>query len=196
MKSAIAALLTVRADGTFDYEPNSAFDALAAGAIAADNFSYTIDDGAGGTASASANFTVTGVVDAPTLLVVGGGAALQADEDADLALPLDAAVVDAGAALSIALSGFPSGGTFSLGFANGADWLITGAEALDLSTLFFTPPENFTNGEKRGEYRISGDQMLEDQLGRSRISRADFAVALVDEAENRAFVSQRFSVAY
>jgi putative NADH-flavin reductase len=38
--------------------------------------------------------------------------------------------------------------------------------------------------------------MLEDQRGRSRISRADFAVAIVDEAEAGAHISTRMSVAY
>ncbi len=38
--------------------------------------------------------------------------------------------------------------------------------------------------------------MLEDSRGRSRISRRDFAVALIDEAENNKYVLQRFSVAY
>lgn len=61
---------------------------------------------------------------------------------------------------------------------------------------YATPPKNFTNGERSGEYRIGGDRMLEDNRGRSRISRADFAVALVDEAESGAHTGQRFSVAY
>lgn len=66
----------------------------------------------------------------------------------------------------------------------------------DVAWTYITPPKNFTNGDRRGEYRIGGDRMLEDGRGRSRISRADFAVALIDEAESGAHVRQRFSVAY
>lgn len=66
----------------------------------------------------------------------------------------------------------------------------------DVAWTYITPPENFTNGERTGEFRIGGDMKLEDEQSRSRISRADFAVALVDEAENGRFIGQRFSVAY
>jgi putative NADH-flavin reductase len=38
--------------------------------------------------------------------------------------------------------------------------------------------------------------MLKDSRGKSRISRRDFAAALIDEAENASYVRQRFSVAY
>jgi hypothetical protein len=37
---------------------------------------------------------------------------------------------------------------------------------------------------------------MKDTHGRSRISRADFAVALIDEAEDAAHDRERFSVAY
>lgn len=66
----------------------------------------------------------------------------------------------------------------------------------DVDWTYVTPPRNFTNGERTGAYRIGGEAMLEDRRGRSRISRADFAVALIDEAETDAHVRQRFSVAY
>lgn len=61
---------------------------------------------------------------------------------------------------------------------------------------YATPAKDFTNGERTGVFRIGGDAALEDTRGRSRISRADFAVALIDEAESAAHVQQRFSVAY
>ncbi len=66
----------------------------------------------------------------------------------------------------------------------------------DVKWSYATPAKNFTNGERTGEFRLGGDQLLEDAKGKSRISRADFAVALVDEAENANYVRQRFSVAY
>ena len=66
----------------------------------------------------------------------------------------------------------------------------------DVEWSYATPAKNFTNGERTGVFRIGGDQLLEDSRGRSRISRADFAVALIDEAENAEYVRQRFSVVY
>ena len=71
---------------------------------------------------------------------------------------------------------------------------LTGQDGIDWT--YITPPKNFTNGERTGEYRTGSDEMLEDARGRSRLSRADFAVALIDEAETGAHVGRRFSVAY
>jgi putative NADH-flavin reductase len=66
----------------------------------------------------------------------------------------------------------------------------------DVGWSYATPPKNFTNGKRTGTFRIGGDQLLEDSRSRSRISRADFAVALIDEAESADCVQKRFSVAY
>ena len=66
----------------------------------------------------------------------------------------------------------------------------------DVPWTYVTPPKNFTNGERTGDFRVGGDQLLEDRRGRSRISRADFAVAILDEAELPRHTGKRFSVAY
>lgn len=66
----------------------------------------------------------------------------------------------------------------------------------DVDWSYATPPKNLTNKERTGEFRIGGDALMRDRYGRSRISRADFAVALVNEAERAEHVQQRFSVAY
>ena len=66
----------------------------------------------------------------------------------------------------------------------------------DAKWSYATPAKNFTNGARTGVFQIGGDAVLEDERGKSRISRADFAVALIDEAENAAHVRQRFSIAY
>jgi len=66
----------------------------------------------------------------------------------------------------------------------------------DAKWSYATPAKNFTNKPRTGVFRIGGDALLEDDRGKSRISRADFAVALIDEAENSAHVRKRFSVAY
>ncbi|MEX0285417.1 MAG: Ig-like domain-containing protein, partial [Paracoccaceae bacterium] len=59
-------------DGTFDYDPNGAFEALAVGETATDTFSYTVDDGNGGTASEIVTITVTGQNDAPVAVAAAG----------------------------------------------------------------------------------------------------------------------------
>lgn len=59
------AVLTLNADGSFSYDPNGQFEGLAAGATATDSFDYSISDGNGGTDSATATVTITGLNDAP-----------------------------------------------------------------------------------------------------------------------------------
>ena len=66
----------------------------------------------------------------------------------------------------------------------------------DVNWTYVTPPMNFTNGPRTGVFRIGGDRALEDNRGRCRLSRADFAVALIDEAEQAKYARQRISVAY
>jgi putative NADH-flavin reductase len=61
---------------------------------------------------------------------------------------------------------------------------------------YATPPKNLTNGERTGNFRVGGDQLMEDKRGRSRLSRADLAVAILDEAELGIHTGRRFSVAY
>lgn len=61
---------------------------------------------------------------------------------------------------------------------------------------YVTPPKNFTNGPRTGEYRIGDHRALTDDRGRTRLSRADFAVALVDEAEQARYLRQQISIAY
>jgi putative NADH-flavin reductase len=65
-----------------------------------------------------------------------------------------------------------------------------------VSWSYATPLKNFTNGKRTGVFRIGGSQLLENSHGRSRVSRADFAVALIDEAENDEHAMQQFSVVY
>ena len=66
----------------------------------------------------------------------------------------------------------------------------------DVQWTYVTPPKNFTNGPRTGVFRIGGRRALEDDRGRTRVSRADFAVALIDEAEQAKHVRQQISVAY
>ncbi|MGF1454539.1 MAG: Ig-like domain-containing protein [Alphaproteobacteria bacterium] len=55
------ALLTLNSDGSFDYDPNGQFETLSAGDTATDSFTYTVEDGQGGSDTATVSVTVSGV---------------------------------------------------------------------------------------------------------------------------------------
>lgn len=57
------ALLTVNPDGTFNYDPNDAFESLNDGETATDSFTYTISDGQGGSDTATVDLTINGITD-------------------------------------------------------------------------------------------------------------------------------------
>ncbi|MGF1494785.1 MAG: nucleoside hydrolase-like domain-containing protein [Microcoleaceae cyanobacterium] len=59
------ALLTVNADGTFDYNPNSQFEFLNSGETTTDSFTYTVSDSSE-TDTGMVAVTIDGVYDAPT----------------------------------------------------------------------------------------------------------------------------------
>lgn len=69
-------------------------------------------------------------------------------------------------------------------------------EERDLDWTFLSPAALIEEGERTGKFRIGGDKLLTDANGDSRISFADFAVALVDELERGEHSRKRFSVAY
>ena len=91
--------------GVVSYEPGSLFDGLAEGEEATDKFTYTVDDGKGGTDTATVTVTITGVNDGPVLLA--SDAVVEENTTA-----VDAAVsatdVDS-ATLTFALSGTDAG---------------------------------------------------------------------------------------
>jgi Ca2+-binding RTX toxin-like protein len=61
------ALVTLNADGTFTYDPNAQFNALAVGESGTDSFTYAISDGSGLTNTASVSLSINGVNDAPSV---------------------------------------------------------------------------------------------------------------------------------
>ena len=60
---ASGALLTLNGDGSYDYDPNGAFEALNDGESDTDSFAYTVSDGQGGSDTATVTITVNGVTD-------------------------------------------------------------------------------------------------------------------------------------
>ncbi|MBA5688017.1 NAD(P)-dependent oxidoreductase [Rugamonas apoptosis] len=66
--------------------------------------------------------------------------------------------------------------------------------ALDWTLL--SPAAMIAPGPRTGQFRLGGDQLLTDANGDSKISVADYAVAMIDELERPAHSRQRFSIAY
>lgn len=68
-----------------------------------------------------------------------------------------------------------------------------------LDRLFVSPAGGYGGwdpGEATGRYRIGGEVALFDEAGGSKISGADFALAIVDEIDNPAHHREHISVAY
>lgn len=61
---------------------------------------------------------------------------------------------------------------------------------------FFSPAELLFEGPRLGRYRLGGDQLITDQNGESKISFADYAIAMVDELEQSRHSGARFTAAY
>ncbi|KQA29357.1 NAD(P)-dependent oxidoreductase [Vibrio cholerae] len=66
----------------------------------------------------------------------------------------------------------------------------------DVNWTFVSPAAEIFPGDKQGQYRVGGDQLLTDSEGNSRISVADYAVALIDELEYAEHPRRRIGVAY
>lgn len=65
-----------------------------------------------------------------------------------------------------------------------------------LDWTFVSPAIHLEPGERTGKYRLGGDQLVVDDKGESRISTADLAVAILDEAEQGKHIQKRFTAAY
>ena len=112
------------------------------------------------------------------LLVVGGAGSLE---------------VAPGKALMDTV-GFPE--AFKAEAKAGARFLARLRAEKDLNWTFLSPSPDFAPGERTGQFRLGGDQLLRDAKGRSHISMEDFAIAMVDEVEKPAHSRQRFTVGY
>lgn len=65
----------------------------------------------------------------------------------------------------------------------------------DVHWTYISPSADFVaDGARTGKYRCGGDELLFNAAGESRISYADFAVAVIDEAESGKHPDARFTV--
>ena len=117
----------------------------------------------------------------PRLIHVGGSGALEVEPGVMFAEKLPKILLPKGLEVEIL------GQILALEFYRKVD---------DVRWTYVTPPKNFTSGPRTGVFRVGGTRALEDDWGRTRVSRADFAVALIDEAEQARHVRQQISIAY
>jgi putative NADH-flavin reductase len=66
----------------------------------------------------------------------------------------------------------------------------------DMDWTYLSPSLLFFVGPRTGNFRLGIDQLLSDGDGKSSISYADYAIALVDEIETPRHSRQRFTVGY
>lgn len=61
--------------------------------------------------------------------------------------------------------------------------------------VYLSPAAEFVpDGPLTGTYRIGGEKFMTDADGKSRISYADYAIAMIDEAEKGKHTKERISV--
>lgn len=61
---------------------------------------------------------------------------------------------------------------------------------------FFSPASFIFEGPRLGHYRTGNDQLVMNEAGESKISFADYAIAMVDELEQHRHSRKRFTAAY
>ncbi|MBR1881837.1 MAG: NAD(P)H-binding protein [Muribaculaceae bacterium] len=67
----------------------------------------------------------------------------------------------------------------------------------DIDWVFFSPAGAFDeNGERTGKFRLGKDDLIVDAEGNSHISVQDYAVAMVDELEQKNHHKERFTIGY
>ncbi|MBV4530278.1 NAD(P)-dependent oxidoreductase [Pseudomonas sp. SWRI107] len=78
----------------------------------------------------------------------------------------------------------------------GAQFLETLRQEPALDWTFLSPSAEFVEGERSGGYVLGKDHLLIGADGRSWITFADYAIALLDELEKPAHSRARFTVGY
>jgi putative NADH-flavin reductase len=68
--------------------------------------------------------------------------------------------------------------------------------ASDINWTYLSPAAFFVSGERTGKFRLGTKELVADAKGESKISFADYAIALVDEIERPAHERASFSVGY
>jgi putative NADH-flavin reductase len=78
----------------------------------------------------------------------------------------------------------------------GIDFFYELREEKEIDWVFFSPAFNFVAGARTGKFRLGSDHLLRDDAGESKISFADYAIAMADELESHAHSRERFTIGY
>lgn len=66
----------------------------------------------------------------------------------------------------------------------------------ELDWVYFSPAANLEPGQRTGNFRLGKDKLIIGKDGESRISIEDYALAMIDEAENKTHHRERFTIGY
>ncbi|MCD0496875.1 retention module-containing protein, partial [Achromobacter sp. MY14] len=136
---------TLNADGSYSFNPGSAFQSLPVGEKTTSTITYTVSDGEGGTSTATLTVEITGTNDAPTAVALDNQSNMDGDT-VDYNLAGFFKDVDSGDVLTYSVDYVPGGltfdtatGTFTGQFANWAsDHTNTGVKGEYLITVTAT----------------------------------------------------------
>ena len=78
----------------------------------------------------------------------------------------------------------------------GEFYLNTLRKENDIDWIFLSPAANMTPGKRTGKFRFGKDDVVVDANGDSNISVEDYAVAMVDELEQKHHHKERFTIGY
>ncbi|MFD1317074.1 NAD(P)-dependent oxidoreductase [Loigolactobacillus zhaoyuanensis] len=114
------------------------------------------------------------------LLVVGGAGSLYVDDAQTMRLYETPAFKDEWKPTSV----------------NMGEALIKLQQVTDVQWTYLSPAAAFlADAPRTGSYQVGGERLLTNAAGKSEISFADFAIAMVDEIEKPQHIQQRFTVA-
>ncbi|WP_271004034.1 NAD(P)-dependent oxidoreductase [Listeria seeligeri] len=116
----------------------------------------------------------------PRLLVVGGAASLQIDDDGNTLLES---------------KGLKEAPYFPTAEAQSKQLTNLKENESHFSWTYVSPPAMFEPGERTGSYQLGENHLLFNSEGNSFISMEDFAIAIVDEIEKPNHLNERFTVA-
>lgn len=147
------------------YDPGSRFDDLAEGEVATDSFTYTVDDGKGGSDTATVTVTITGSNDAPVLTAT---TSVEMAEN-ELAVPAGIGASDVDSTdLTYTISG-------------GADAALFQIDPVTGALSFVTAPDYENPADAGGDNIYDVTVSVTDDLGAS--DSADIAVTVTDVDE-------------
>lgn len=66
----------------------------------------------------------------------------------------------------------------------------------EIDWVFFSPAGSIAPGKRTGQFRLGKDDLIVGEDGTSSISVEDYAVAMIDEAEQEAHHHERFTIGY